>query len=742
MAAFANSSEHLLAELGRLELMLQRQVLWLRAAHLLTEDEYRGLYIPDVQVDALLGGKIRLGEQPAADATTEASRSLTALIEHVQAENDAMIQASRAAGVRLPLVTLAETFSLTRFEIDVLLLCVAPELELGYETLYAYVQNDITRKHPTVDLALRLLCPTLEDRLACAAYFDPQAALLGHHLIRLCDDPQDREPALPARFMKVDQRIVDYLLERGTLDERLAGFTRVAISTRALADLALPPDLVAQLEAIVRRYASGRLDKPRGVFFFYGPYGVGKQAAAESICAALGAPLLAVDLSAALAGGTPPPTLLALLRREAVLRGAGVYLAHGEALLGAQQELAHAARLADALQGFPGPLFIGSETDWQPEVGAAHWLSFEFPMPAFQLRVQIWQQALGNSSDQLNGNGAVADLASKFRLSGEQIRDAVRYAADLAALRPNGAVGITLDDLHAAARAQSSQGLRHLAQKVEPIHTWADIVLPPRASQQLQEVYASVKYRHVVYSRWGFDRKLALGKGLNVLFAGASGTGKTMAAGILAAELKLDLYKIDLPSVVSKYIGETEKNLDRIFNAAGASNAILFFDEADALFGKRSEVKDAHDRYANIEVAYLLQKMDEYDGIVILATNLRKNLDEAFARRMHHTVEFPFPDAVYRERIWEQIFPPEAPLAGDIDLRFMAQQFELSGGSIRNIALAAAFMAAESQGAIAMECLIVATAREIQKMGKLPSKAAFRQYYELIREDDVRQVGA
>jgi SpoVK/Ycf46/Vps4 family AAA+-type ATPase len=255
--------------------------------------------------------------------------------------------------------------------------------------------------------------------------------------------------------------------------------------------------------------------------------------------------------------------------------------------------------------------------------------------------------------------------------------------------------------------------------------------------QQLHDVCASVKYRHIVFSQWDFERKLALGKGVNILFSGPSGTGKTMAASIVAHELERDLYKIDLSNVVSKYIGETEKNLSRIFREAQASNAILFFDEADALFGKRSEVKDAHDRYANIEVAYLLQKMEEYTGIVILATNLSKNLDDAFARRMQHTIEFPFPDAASRERIWRGMFPAKAPLADDVDFGFLARQFELAGGNIRNIALAAALMAAEEggqDGAIRMEHLIVATARELQKMGKMPSQTNFRNYYELMRQ--------
>jgi SpoVK/Ycf46/Vps4 family AAA+-type ATPase len=235
----------------------------------------------------------------------------------------------------------------------------------------------------------------------------------------------------------------------------------------------------------------------------------------------------------------------------------------------------------------------------------------------------------------------------------------------------------------------------------------------------------TVYQRPTVYGQWGFDRKLALGKGLNALFAGESGTGKTMAADIIAGELGLDLYKIDLSSVVSKYIGETEKNLDKIFTEASTSNAILFFDEADAIFGKRSEVKDSHDRYANIETGYLLQRMEMFDGVVILATNLRANLDEAFTRRLHFAIEFPFPEPSDRERIWRVTFPPETPIAPDADLKLLAERFRLAGGAIRNIVLAAAFLAAESGQSVGMSHLLHATRREYQKMGRLIDERLF-----------------
>jgi SpoVK/Ycf46/Vps4 family AAA+-type ATPase len=244
-----------------------------------------------------------------------------------------------------------------------------------------------------------------------------------------------------------------------------------------------------------------------------------------------------------------------------------------------------------------------------------------------------------------------------------------------------------------------------------------------------------VKHRRQVLDEWNFDKKISLGKGVSALFVGPPGTGKTMAAEIIANELGLDMYKIDLSTVVSKYIGETEKNLSHIFQEAEQSNAILFFDEADALFGKRSEVKDSHDRYANIEINYLLQKMEEYEGIVIMASNYQKNIDEAFTRRLRFIIHIPFPDRNYRARIWRNIFPAETPRSKDIEFDFLAGKLEISGGNIKNIALNAAFLAAENSGVINMKHIIRATKREFQKMGRMYVKADFGQYYELLESD-------
>jgi SpoVK/Ycf46/Vps4 family AAA+-type ATPase len=329
----------------------------------------------------------------------------------------------------------------------------------------------------------------------------------------------------------------------------------------------------------------------------------------------------------------------------------------------------------------------------------------------------------------------MARLAGKFKLGSGQIGGAVDAAVGIARTRDPRQPVITVDDLYAGARMQSTPILNELAKKITPHYQWDDLVLPADPRAQLREMSLFVEHRHHVYDTWGMGARLAMGKGLMALFAGNSGTGKTMAADVLAHQLGLDLYKIDLSGVVSKYIGETEKNLGTIFQEAETSNAILFFDEADALFGKRSEVKDAHDRYANIETAYLLQKMEEYSGVVILATNLKMNLDEAFLRRLHFVVDFPMPEEVDRLRIWKSTIPPQLPLSDDVDLAFLARQLKIAGGNIRNIVLAAAFLAADERTPVSMAHMVRATRREYQKLGRMITEGDFGDYIALLRDE-------
>jgi hypothetical protein len=675
MLQFSHPREHLAAELNRLDLMLRRQVIRLRAARLLIDDEFRGMYIPDSYIDELLSQRPETADQSA--------QALSACIEQLRTENRAH------AAADWPLARVAAAFGLEAYEEDLLLLAIASELDLRYEALYSYVQNDVTKKRPTAGLALQLLASSAEHSLELRARFE-QAAVFRYGLLYLAADAHDRDPPLPAHYLRMDSRMVDFLLGGNAMDSRLAPFCRVIDPGRSVEGLVSGPAVLRRLRLLAERLADGP------VVFLHGPDSAGREAAAEAICSHAGKSMLAVDLRGAIASGEFPGEVL---RREALLRDSVLYVCHWDA--------PGAAGGSEAF-GFGQPVFV-----------------CEFPEPTLAVRRAQWDRELTGSAAGLDTSA----LAGTFQLSGSQVENAVRQARWECGQEP-----VTQQVLQSAARAQSSHALRRLAQKIACVHDWNDLVLPQRSLRHLREIVRDMGCRERVYGAWGFERLAPPGKGVNILFCGPSGTGKTMSASIIAHALELDLYRIDLAGVVSKYIGETEKNLREVFQAARASNAILFFDEADALFGKRSEVKDAHDRYANIEVAYLLQQMEDSSGITILATNLSKNLDEAFARRMQYTVTFPFPDAAHRERIWQSMFPPQAPLEQDIAWSFLARQFELSGGNIRNAALRAAFLAAEAGTSVNMEHVVLAVERELQKLGRLPSKAEFQDFYELVRQ--------
>jgi len=451
---------------------------------------------------------------------------------------------------------------------------------------------------------------------------------------------------------------------------------------------------------------------------FRGPASTAKRQTAEALAAQT--QLIVVDIERALSIAPDFDQSLRLILREARFRPALLYFENVDVLLAEERAVTY-RQFLQALNEAASTIIVSGE---KPLGSSLRMYEVQFRVPDFVQRRNCWEANLSRRSVVLDA-GVVDSLAGSFRLTSSEIETAVTAAIDRAHWRaaeqsvddPLGAQP-TGQDLFASARARSSHNLGRFARKIELKYEWADLVLPGDQLTQLGEICSRYRHQHVVYGNWGFGRKLSLGRGLNALFSGHPGTGKTMAAEVIANQLLLDLYKIDLSQVVSKYIGETEKSLNSIFQEAQASNAILFFDEADALFGKRSEVKDAHDRYANIEVSYLLQKMEEYDGIAILATNLRKNIDEAFLRRMQFIIDFPFPDEDERRRIWEGVFPREAPIAGDVNFGFLARTVRLAGGNLKNIALAAAFFAAGDGGVIRKEHLTNATRREYQKLGQ------------------------
>ena len=609
---------------------------------------------------------------------------------------------------------LADAFALSPLDLDLLIVALAPELDLRYERIFAYLQDDVARRRPTLDLALSLLCADPEEKLAARARLAPSAPLLGEGLLHLLPDPAHPAPPLLAHFIRADEQVVRLVLGPPGLDPRLGAFCRISTPTDAPGELPVPAET---RDGLVLLAATAWGERRPLRLLLHGPEGAPVRRAAAGLAAAAGAQLLSADLERAEA---ITPDLLRVLFREAWLQGAVLFVDGVEALR--EREGGRDFRaLLRALAADGGVTVVADRAAWTGAVARAEDLppdlvSVAVGLPAFAEARACWTRALAEAGCALPEEEVDA-LAGRFRLGPDEIEAAVSAAVAEAGWHGEGA-GPGADDVYAAARSLAARDLGGLAAKLEARYGWDDIVLAPDQLAQLREVCDQAFHRPRVYGDWGFDRKHSLGKGLNVLFSGPPGTGKTMAAEVIARELRLDLYRIDLSQVVSKYIGETEKNLSRIFERARTSSAILFFDEADALFGKRSEVKDAHDRYANIETGYLLQKMEEYDGIVVLATNLRQNLDEAFLRRMHVIVEFPVPDEEHRRLIWEGAFPREAPLDAAVDFRLLARELTMAGGNIRNIALAAAFRAAANGGVIGLPHVAHAARREFQKLGR------------------------
>ena len=715
-----------MAELERLDLLLQICVHRVRVRHQ-NDGQFQGLYISEQEIDERIARPAGLPPWALEADSTESVEALRKAA-HLAALNSERAAESMRRGISLRLARLADIFSLTTFDMDAVLVCLAPEIDARYERFYGYLHDDVTKRRPSVDLILNLLCRSLEEKLQMRSRFELSSPLIDFGLLQLFDDPAQPNPTMLARYLRLDGRIVQYLLGSDRIDAKLEGYARSMTPRFSPEDIVLSgPDqpVLSTLAAQAGHHAT--------VFYLHGPYGAGKQAAAEAVARVAGRPLLVVDGALiAAADGRTAETQVRQALREARLQGA-VILWEGFGKVLGEESLALRKYLMNRLERHDGLVILSGDRVWEPsdELRGKPFVRIELAVPAFPERCRLWRAALAG---QRTGEIEIDALANKFRFTGGQIEDAAATASHLSHRRwPDDPV-VTMSDLYEAARLQSNPRLALLARKIKPHYSWDDIILPPDRVGQLREICNCMKHRSVVYGEWGFDRKLALGKGLNVLFAGPPGTGKTMAAEIIAGELALDLYKIDLSTIVSKYIGETEKNLSKIFAEAESSNAILFFDEADALFGKRSEVRDSHDRYANIEIGYLLQKMEEYEGVVILATNFRKNMDDAFVRRLHFAIEFPFPNEFDRQRIWEGVWPDATPRSRDVDLTLMARQFEITGGSIRNIAVGAAFLAADSTGSVKMVHLLHATRREYQKMGKVLTEREFNSTNTDLRE--------
>ncbi|MDO0934851.1 AAA family ATPase [Streptomyces sp. DG2A-72] len=696
---------------------------------------------------------------------------------------------------------LARRFGLSPLDLDLLLVAMAPDLDARFERLYGYLNDDLTRRRPTVGLALELcgLTGAAPARFRLA----PGAPLIEGGLVEVTEP--ERPPL--SRVLVVPDRVTGHLLGSVQPDARLAGVLGEAREDPTAEETDVHLTAAAAMTGVGLVHLRSRGGDAEGL-------------AAAALHAA-GLRPLALDAVALARRPAEVPELARATAREARLTGAGVVLGPLESLPAEPAERARTLwTLCAALRGIP--LFTHGTGGWAPEWAADTPVVLTVPAPSPERQAVRWRHALeraagdgsvvpggvdgfartaGDGSTtgrlartagdgsatgeaealaravgggatasevgafaraagdgvmsgdvgvfaQVAGDGATASEVGAFaraagdgvatgdaeelalavaahRLDAGQLRRAADVAVRTAALagRP-----VRPEDVRAAVRAQNGAGLDRLARRVEPGVGWDDLVLPPTTHRRLRELALRARHREQVLGQWGMRPGGGRGRGVIALFAGESGTGKTMSAEVVAADLGMDLYVVDLSTVVDKYIGETEKNLERIFTEASAVNAVLLFDEADAIFGKRSEVKDAHDRHANIESAYLLQRMESFDGIAVLTTNLRANLDEAFTRRLDVVADFPVPDAGHRLALWDRCLGDRLPRADDLDLAFCADRFELAGGSIRACAVTAAYLAAESGGPLTMRQVVTAVAQEYRKLGRLVLEGEFGPY--------------
>ena len=684
------SLTYLLARLEIVEERVRAAVERRRADDPDPTDRFRGLYISDAQVDGLLAGPP--GPWLPESAGSASAARLAAL------EADA--EAAEAAGADVRLRRLARSFGLDPYDVELLLIAVAPDLDPRFERLFGYLHDDVSRRRASAGLGLELCGSSFSAGASTSRVrLTPLAPLVKSGLL-IVEEP-DR-PFL-TRSLRVPDRVTAHLLGDDTPDTALDGLVVETLGSD-----------IGDVDLVSRAIETGVpliyvRDRP----------GASGASLARAAAARIGRPLLELDLSRVTAADDAR-LLAAAAAREGGLRGATIVAGPIESLL----ELGAAAVRAFA-EARPGTILVGSR-GWDPAWSREAPLLLDAPLATVAERHDLWLDLLNGDAPE-GWDPAIVTVA--FRLAPEQIRRAAQAArrAATAASRT-----MTIADVASGARAQNAAGLERLARRIEPAVGWADLVLPPQVEGQLRELTARARHRERVIGEWGMGKRSPRTRGITGLFAGDSGTGKTMSAEVLARDLDFDLYVIDLSTVVDKYIGETEKNLDRIFTEADRVNGVLLFDEADALFGKRSEVKDARDRYANVEVAYLLQRMESFEGVAILTTNLRTNVDDAFTRRLDAIVDFPMPEEADRRRLWIANLPATLPRDGDIDVDFLARRFKVSGGNIRNICVTAAYLAAAADRPVTMADLIRGTDREYRKLGRLTVEAEFGQYFELV----------
>jgi len=632
-------------------------------------------------------------------------------------------------GWSFPLDDLVETYGLDSVERQVIELALMPHLDLTFRRQLARFNNNVLLDFVDVDLILQLLFITRVDRLQARRFFASDSKLLKHKLISL-ERPKDPkgEGAL-AQEIRIPERLADFVLCRRSIDTSLRNVAELRDPAVSLSDVALDDEIRVELEEVLGHFANpiqSVRGRPRGPFVgsdglaiaIVGTPGTGKSMLAEAVATELRRPIIVVD-SATLAGDNRSfVSVIAALFTEARVQGAVLVFDRCESLVNKGNP--RLPPLLSQLERSGGLVVFVTNRPDEVDQAIEHYIGFQtnLGMPDVDQRTKIWSTHMPEGVPVMP-DVDLEDLGTRFELTGGQIAS----ACVLAAQRVNSSgehSAISIELLKQCAQAQIRANMDELSVRSKVTLTLDDLVLPEREMAMINEVLMACRNRVFVMTKWGFGRRLVTGKGITVLFKGEPGTGKTLCAEIMATELGMKLYQVSIPRIVSKYVGETEKNISKIFASARANHSMLLFDEADSLFGKRvTNVESSVDRFSNMETNLLLQEIERFEGVVILTTNLDKNMDDAFARRIMFKIHFPTPDVKNREVIWRKLMPKDCPVAADIDYVDLAESFELAGGNIKNAVVRAAYRAAERRDRITRDDIEFAAEKECINAGKL-----------------------
>jgi len=668
--------------------------------------------------------------QMSPDVAQEREVAVRSSLERVEQELLHQIQERNSGKLRFPLLDLYERYELQPSEQEIFIFSMVPHLDDSVRKSYARYNDNVLLDFPSVQFLTRLVGESREGALSARSLFDESGTLRTCKLLDLRVPRDIGGDHLLGMEVRPPDRLVDFVLGRSQLDRTLLAYCELEQPQTTMDEVVLPEKMISEVTAIVDRFPEfrARIAKAREenhtelggalVLQFCGVAGTGKTLFTKALVARMEKPLLRVSASKLMVDGVNFENVLDNIFFEAALHDAVLCFDSAEAMLGKASK--RLPVIYERFESHDGLVIVAAGDRNELDPSLERWVGFQvkFEMPGPELRQRIWEMHLPQDI-KLSESVDMDILANQYDLTGFQIRNAVVVATNRALALDPAKPEITTKLLQEAAYAQLRADMEEYSTKSKIYLSLDDLILPDKQVKQVEEILNAVKVRVFVMNRWGFAKRLVTGKGIVCLFGGEPGTGKTLCAEILANELELNLYQVSIPRIMSKYIGETEKNIEKIFSTARANQSMLLFDEADSLFTSRVKVESSVDRFSNMEVNLLLQEIERFEGIVILTTNLDKNIDKAFQRRINFRIDFPFPKPEYRSAIWEKLVPEGCPVADDIDFDVLGEYFELSGGHIKNAVIRAAYRAYGLERPINYDDFIFAAEQECMASGRI-----------------------